>query len=259
MERAQLLALYERQQRIDIEYRLMQREVTPEVIRYVPLQDGVEGMVLYSRLNVENADRVIAEQIARYQQSGQSFEWKTYDYDTPDDLKERLSAQGFQAEEAEALLVLDIETAPPVLLQPVKHDVRRITDPLQLEEVRQILESVWDDPHTGLVSFLGDELINDPDHVSIYIAYAEGVPVSAAWIFYHDHSQFAGLWGGSTLASYRGQGFYTALLAVRAQEARSRGIRFLTVDASPMSRPILGKNGFQFLTCTQPFKWCVPS
>ena len=259
MERAQLLALYEQQQRIDIEYRLMRREVTPEVVRYVPLQTGVEGMVLYSHLNAENADRVIAEQIARYRQSNQNFEWKTYDYDTPDDLKERLSAQGFQAEEPEALLVLDIETAPPALLQPVKHAVRRITDPQQLEEVRQILESVWDDPHTWLVSFLGDELINDPAHVSVYIAYAEDVPVSAAWIFFHDHNQFAGLWGGSTLAPYRGQGFYTALLAVRAQEAQQRGVRFLTVDASPMSRPILEKNGFEFLTLTQPFKWHVPS
>lgn len=257
MERAQLLTLHQRQQRIEIEYRLMQREVTPEVVRYVPLQAGGEGMVLYSHLNAENADRVIAEQIARYQQISRNFEWKTYDYDSPDDLKERLSAQGFQAEEPEALLVLDVEAAPPILLQPVKHAVRRVTDSHHLEEVRQILESVWDESHAWLVSFLGDELIHDPEHVSIYFAYAEGLPVSAAWIFFHEHNQFAGLWGGSTLAAYRGQGFYTALLAVRLQEARQRGVRFLTVDASPMSRPILEKRGFQFLTFTQPFKWHV--
>ena len=257
MERAQLLALHERQQRIEIEYRLMRREVMPEVVRHVALKHGEEGIVLHSHLTAENADRVIAEQIASYQQEGQNFEWKTYDYDTPDDLKERLSAHGFQAEDPEALLVLDIETAPPVLLQPVTHDVRRLTDPRQLEAVRQILENVWDEPFAGLVSYLGDELINDPDHMSVYLAYAEGLPVSAAWISFHDHNQFAGLWGGATLAPHRGRGHYTALLAVRLQEARSRAVRFLTVDASSMSRPILEKGGFQFLTFTQPFKWHV--
>jgi hypothetical protein len=34
-------------------------------------------------------------------------------------------------------------------------------------------------------------------------------------------------------------------------------VRFLAIDASPMSRPIVEKNGFQFLTFTQPFKWQV--
>jgi len=37
---------------------------------------------------------------------------------------------------------------------------------------------------------------------------------------------------------YRKRGLYTALLAVRAQEGRARQVKYLTVDASPMSRPI---------------------
>jgi GNAT superfamily N-acetyltransferase len=252
----QLLALHDQQQRSEVEYRTMRREATPEVIRHVALKHG-EGIVLYSHLNEANADRVIAEQIAYYQQLGQNFEWKTYDHDTPGDLKDRLSAQGFQAEEPEALLVLDIDTAPAILLQPVTHDVRRITNPDQLEEVRRIKEQTQGEPLDWLIPALGDDLINDPDHLSVYIAYAEGVPVSAAWISFHDRSQFAGLWGGSTLAEYRGRGFYTALLAARLQEARQRGVRFLTIDASPMSRPIVEKYGFQFLTITQPFMWQV--
>jgi GNAT superfamily N-acetyltransferase len=252
----QLLALHDQQQRIEFESRTTRREATPEVIRHVALKHG-EGIVLYSRLTAANVDRVIAEQIAYYQQLGQDFEWKTYDHDTPDDLKDRLSAHGFEAEEPEALLVLDIDLAPSILLQLVTHDVRRITDPDRLEEIRRIQESVWGEPHTWLIPMLGDDLINDPDHLSVYIAYAEGIPVSAAWISFHDQSQFAGLWGGSTLAAYRGRGFYTALLAARLQEARQRGVRFLTIDASPMSRPIVEKHGFQFLTFTQPFKWHV--
>ncbi len=256
MNANQILALHDQQQRIEITYRDMRREATPDVIRHVDLKHGY-GVVLYSRLTAANADRVIAEQIAYFDQLGQDFEWKTYDHDTPDDLKERLSAHGFEAEEPEALLVLDIETAPASLLQPVTHDVRRVTAADQLEEYRRIQEEVWDEPSDWQIAALRDDLINDPDHVSVYLAYAAGVPVSAARISFHDHSLFAGLWGGSTLAEYRGRGFYTALLAARLQEARQRGVCFLAIDASPMSRPIAEKNGFQFLTFTQPFMWQV--
>ena len=65
-----------------------------------------------------------------------------------------------------------------------------------------------------------------------------------AWLRMPTHSPFASLWGGATLAPYRGRGLYTALVAVRAQEAKARGYQFLTIDASDMSRPICEKQGF---------------
>lgn len=44
--------------------------------------------------------------------------------------------------------------------------------------------------------------------------------VSAAWTHYLPGTSFATLWGGSTLKQYRQRGYYSALLAVRAREAR---------------------------------------
>ena len=82
--------------------------------------------------------------------------------------------------------------------------------------------------------------------MSVYVAYVAGQPASAARIEFHPARQFAELYGGSTVPDQRGRGLYTALVAVRAQEALTRGVRFLTVDASPMSRPILERLGFQF-------------
>jgi GNAT superfamily N-acetyltransferase len=91
--------------------------------------------------------------------------------------------------------------------------------------------------------------------VSIYISYQGEQPASAAWIFFHAGSSFASLWGGSTLPQFRNQGHYSLLLAARAQKARARGFTLLTVDASPMSRPILEKHGFQYLATSTPCKW----
>ena len=101
--------------------------------------------------------------------------------------------------------------------------------------------------YTGITyrDLLAYMLAHYPRVLSVYVAYVEGVPASTGWIIFPEGSVFGGLWGGSTLSQYRGRGLYTALLAIRAQEARGRGVRYLTVDASPMSRPILEKFGFQ--------------
>ena len=39
------------------------------------------------------------------------------------------------------------------------------------------------------------------------------------------------------------------------QEAIQRGYRFLMIEASPMSRPIVAAHGFQLLTMTSSYGW----
>ena len=75
---------------------------------------------------------------------------------------------------------------------------------------------------------LAYELEHAPDHLSVYVAYADNVPVACGWIRFPEASPFASLWGGSTVPELRNRGLYTALLAVRVQEARARGWRYLT-------------------------------
>ncbi|HVB27523.1 MAG TPA: GNAT family N-acetyltransferase, partial [Mycobacteriales bacterium] len=66
---------------------------------------------------------------------------------------------------------------------------------------------------------------------------------------------FASLWGGGTLPAWRRRGIYRALVAHRAQLAAARGYRFLQVDASAQSRPVLERLGFASLAVTTPFAW----
>ncbi len=256
MEIEQLLALFDEQQRRDAKFVGELRDVVPAVVRHLPLPGrGREGFVLYSQLTVDNADRVIAEQIAFFASLRLDFEWKLYGHDLPADLGARLAAHGFIPETPEALLVLDLADAPAALRQPLRADVRRVTDPAQVAAIVAIHDQVWGESHAGLGEELVGELAEPGELTHIYLAYADGVPASAARIHFHPGTQFASLWGGSTLPAYRRRGLYTALLAVRGQEALRRGFRFLTVDASPMSRPILERHGFQFLTWTTPYRW----
>lgn len=257
MDKSQIIALFDRDQRIEVEYPDTRREVSPDVVRHVDTTGTRDGYVLYTQLTESNADEIIREQVDYFESIGQDFEWKVYDYDRPADLKERLQSHGFVIEEEEAIMVLDLNEAPEFLWQPVRHNIQQITDPKNLSDVMNVEQQVWNEDFSWLGNFLGNALDKYPDQMSVYVAYVDHQPASAAWTYFPKHSQFASLWGGSTISSLRGQGLYTSLLAVRAQEAKGRGVGYLTVDASPMSRPILEKFGFERIAYSYPCKWEV--
>ena len=257
MNSSEILALYDEQERENSVHPLYRREEVGPVVRHVSHDPSRISFIIYSDLNAANADEVIQEQIDWYKEdvNGFGLEWKTFDHDVPPDLKQRLTVHGFEEDEVEALLLIDLQDCPPVYLQPVTADVRRITDPAQMADVAAIQEKIYGESFDWLARQLRENIITQPDFWGVYIAYVDGVPACSAWISFPQGSTFAGLWGGATLPEYRKMGLYTAVVATRAQEAIKRGYRFLTVDAGDMSRPILEKRGFKLLTYTTPFTW----
>ncbi len=256
MDRRLLLALYDKEQRIDIVYPDLIKEVESGVVRFTgPPERHSSSFVLYSRLTDKNVDDVIRAQIAHYRRFGLSFEWKVYDHDTPPDLRARLISQGFKPQERDAIMVLNVREASPVILQPVEMDVRRLTEPAQVGILIALLEEVWQTDFSGLGMLLEEDLWKRPAFSSMYVAYVDEVPACAGWVQFHENSQFASLWGGTTLPQYRNRGLYTAVMATRVQEAIQRGYSFLTIDATNMSRRIAEKYGFQLLTYAHACMW----
>jgi GNAT superfamily N-acetyltransferase len=262
MNPVDLLELYDREERQNATFYNSLREEMPHVVRFRP-KPGMKGgcWILYSHLTSENADQVIEEQVADFERLGLEFEWKLYDHDQPPDLRDRLAAHGFAVGETEALMVLDLTQISEALLRPVTHDIRRIADPEQIYTAAiAVQEEIWQENLAWQAEELAQELRLDGEHISFYAGYADERPICSAWIRFSERGpsargSFASLWGGSTLPAYRKHGFYTALVATRAQEAIRRGYRFLTIDASPMSRPIVARHGFQLLTYTYPCRW----
>lgn len=256
MDRKMLLALYDKEQRIDIEYPDLFKEVKDGVVRFTGSRERhSSNFVLYSRLTDENADVSIQAQIDYYRRYGLSFEWKVFDHDKPPDLRTRLLGHGFKARERDAIMVLDIHEASPTLLHPVEVDVRRLIEPEQVKVMIELLETVWETDFSGLGELLREDLWKRPSYSSIYMAYVDDQPACAGWVQFSENSQFASLWGGTTLSQFRERGLYTAVMAIRVQEAIRRGYSFLTIDASKMSRPIAEKYGFQLLTYAHACMW----
>jgi hypothetical protein len=253
MNTQEILALFDREQRIEIEYPGMRKDLLPGCIRFVRPAPGM-SFILYSWLDETNADAVIQEQIDYFTQIDQPFSWKVYNYDTPPDLKQRLLAHVFQPDDEDMVMVLDLRQVPPVLLEPPAADVRRITHRDQLADVIRVEQQVWGGTFDWITDRLGGHM-DIPDYVSVFVAYADGQPACTGWTYFVPQGQFASLWGGSTVAEFRQRGLYSAILAARVQEATQRGYRYLTIDASPMSRPIVAKHGFQLLAYAQDFNW----
>jgi hypothetical protein len=247
VETAEILALFDRQQRQGLEIPGTEKQVAAEgrVVRILRPAPGM-NFIPYSRLTADNANDIIAEQVAYLRPLGQPFEWRVYDYDQPPDLLERLAAHGFEPDVWEPLLVLDVDAAPEALLAPVTADVRPLTRREELEDVIRVEEQVWGGNFNWMRQRMGDHL-ELPGYLSVYAAYVDGAPASVGWTYFNPLSQFAGLFGGSTLEAQRGRGLYTALLAVRVQEARRRGVRFLLIEPTDMSRPIVSRYGFKLL------------
>jgi hypothetical protein len=259
MNRQELLTLFDKEQRIDIQYPDMEKQILPHLVRFVRPAPGM-SFILYNDLNGADPDVVIQEQIVYFTERQQPFEWKVYDHDQPAGFRDRLVAAGFEPEEPDAVMVLDLETAPASLLSPPHFDdpaivIRPITTRAGLADVIRVEERVWGGNFDWMNGRLGGHL-DIPGYLSIYVAYVADEPAATGWIYFHPGSNhFASIWGGSTVAKFRKRGLYTALLATRAQEARRRGYHYLTLDASPMSRPITARHGFELLTYAHACEW----
>ncbi|MFE3407815.1 GNAT family N-acetyltransferase [Streptomyces mirabilis] len=227
-------------------------EHVDKVVRQVGTEHGWNG-VIWSDLDESNADAAIAEQMRYFGVLGREFEWKLYGHDKPEDLGKRLRAAGFVAQPEETLMIaelgdLALDAQPPegVRLLPV-------TDRAGVDLVADVHEQAFGTDSTRMRHQLLAQLTGDEDNVVAVVALAGDVPVSAARMEMVPGTRFAGLWGGGTIDSWRRRGIYRALVAHRARVAAERGYRYVQVDATSQSRPVLARLGFEPLTTTTPY------
>ena len=209
-------------------------------------------------LSEAELDRLIQAQIARFAERGEPFEWKFHSHDRPPFLEERLSTAGFVAEELETVVIA--ETAALADAGPVPAGIafREVFDRSDFERIGEMEAAVWGSGGSWYAGALEQELAADRAGLAVFVAEADGVVVSAGWVRFPSGTEFATFWGGATLPEWRGRGVYRALVTRRAQLAGDRGRRYLEVDASADSRPILERLGFQAVTQTRPYVWKVP-
>lgn len=234
----------------------MRVEQDGPLLRWVGGKNG--GFIDYrdlGGLEGDEVDELIARQVSVFAERGERFEWKLHAHDQPADLAQRLLAAGFVPEEVETVVIAPVSTVAGEPRPPDGVRLREVSARGDLDRIAAMEEAVWGDGRSWLADSLEAEHAADPSALTIVVAEAGDDVVCAAWIRFAAGSEFASLWGGGTLPDWRGRGIYRAIVAYRANLAAQRGFRYVQVDASDDSRPILERLGFVAVTTTTPFIW----
>lgn len=240
------LRLFDRQMRRDVE------PAERDALTTFAVGDDWSGVV-WSRLDESTADAAVARLVPRLRGFAGHAEWKLYAYDRPDDLAKRLVSAGLEPQAEEAVVVAelcDLDLDAPL---PVGVEVRAVGDAEAVALWVEVNELAFGERYGHVGRVLLRALENECPRDLGVIAYAGGEPVSAGRIEFNERSEFASLWGGGTLAEWRGRGIYRATVLERGRLAHERGYRFLQVDALPTSRPILERLGFVQITTTRSY------
>lgn len=203
-------------------------------------------------ISAADLDELIARQRDFFAARDQEVEWKTWGHDTPADLPDRLLAAGFESDGRETVLIgLAEDMVAPVGLDGIT--VRETRDESDIRRLGEAATEAFGKDVGHIINYMIEKK-DDPD-VVIVVAEAEGRVVSSARLEMVPGTEFGGLWGGSTLEEWRGRGIYRALIAHRARVALAHGVKYLQVDATEFSRPILERLGFVPVTTTTGYIW----
>lgn len=257
-----LLAAYDGQLRGHVHDRL------PESVRVErdgplvrTLRSGNRGFVEYrdlAGLEGMELDALIGRQVQVFAARGEQFEWKLHGHDRPADLPDRLRAAGLVPEDTETVVIGRVEVVASEPSLPEGVVIQEVRKPGDFARLVQLDESMSHEDHSWIDN-LAEERAADPQGISIFVAEAGDRTVCDGWVRFPSGTEFATFWGGFTLPAWRRRGIYRAIVAHRAKLAAQRDRRYIEVDASDHSRPILERLGFVAVTTTTPYVWSPPT
>lgn len=256
----QYLSYYDAQLRTDAE--------TPSAVkvqRLGPLRlinfTGGQGFITYRHISPTsgvNLAALVGEALAYYRAQPEinDVEWKSRGHDHAPGLHEQLLAHGFALDASESIMIgraADLSAETPL---PAGVTLRRIF----CEDDVRAMTAMQDLTFGEAVSPRHAEAIlrrlATADGMQLWVAEdSTGTILSAGRLEPVPGTDFAGIWGGATVAAYRGQGIYRALTAARARAALELGKTLIHSDSTEYSRPILERYGLLKVSTTTPYRW----
>jgi hypothetical protein len=256
-----LLAAYDEQLRTAAETPSAVRVTLRGPLRLVTFAGG-RGFVTYQDLGGADADaivRLVGAALAHYQADPEitRVEWKTRAHDRAPGLYECLVDHGFVAEETESIMIGEAQRLAVDVPLPDDVTLRQVSAPSDVRAMSAMSAQAFGDSPAESAE-MADALLRRlslDDGMELWVAEVDGQVVSAGRLEPVPGTDFAGIWGGSTLEEWRGRGIYRALTAARAQSALRRGKTLIHSDSTGYSRPILERYGFLTVSSTTPYLW----
>lgn len=257
---AELLAAYDQQLRDTAEVSGAEGWERFGPLIWATYADG-RGFISYrslaGRSDARQLDDLVAASLDHFRRHPaiKEIEWKTRGHDGVPDLHAVLVRHGFEPDEPESVMIGLAEDLAVDVPLPERVTVRRITEPADVRRMVAMQEEAFGETRDGMAEALVARVGLGQDDMELWVAEHDGVVVSAGRLDPVEGSDFAGIWGGSTLQAWRGRGIYRALTAERARSALRRGKTLINSDSTEYSRPILERSGFVKVTTTTPYIW----
>jgi hypothetical protein len=200
------------------------------------------------RLDDQGLEEQVAEIRGLVRDKGRAAcTWEIAGSATPPDLRERLLELGCVPDREPYAVGMVLRRAPQWAETPGVV-ARRIESVDELRTAIGIAGEAFEMSPDELEQSLAqaDERFSQQgERGATYLAWLDGEPVAQAYAAYTAHGLL--LFGGATLPAARGRGAYRALVRARWEDAVTRGTPALVTHAGAMSRPILGRLGFEEL------------
>ena len=260
-DRGRFLAAYDEQLRTDAETPSAASVTVLGPLRLVTFAGG-RGFITYRDLDGADADairRLVAAAVAHYEADPTitQVEWKTRGHDHAPGLHQTLLEHGFVAEEPESIMIGAAQRLAVDVPLPDGARLRQVSEPDDVRAMTTMSGEVFGDPPAEAAE-MADGLLRrlaHADGMELWVAEVDGRVVCAGRLEPVPGTDFAGIWGGSTLEEWRGRGLYRALTAARARSALRMGKTLIHSDSTEYSRPILERYGFLKVSTTTPYSW----
>lgn len=255
---ADLLAAY------DAQLREGETPGAVSVVRQGPLRLATflagRGFISYAHLGGADADqvRVLVTAALEYYRADPEItrvEWKTRGHDHVPGLHEALLDNGFLPGEPESIMIGEAHRLAAEVPLPAGVTLRRVFSEPDVRAMSAMSDVAFEEPVSEEQANSLLRRLSVDNSMELWVAEVGGQVVSAGRLEPVPNSDFAGIWGGSTLPEWRGRGIYRALTAARARSALAIGKTMINSDSTEYSRPILERSGFVKVSTTTPYEW----
>ena len=149
--------------------------------------------------------------------------------------RELLLDQGHVLDATPAAMLLELDE----LVTPARPEPEWSSD-WDIAAAGSINDAAYGDPPGLFARVLGDL---SPDSGHMYFARVDGKP--ASFVVVHDHEDNCEFWIAATIPEARGRGLVSSLLHRALLDARDRGCRTSTTQATKMGEPVYARLGYR--------------
>ncbi len=256
---ARFLAAYDAQLRTDAETPSAVKIARLGPLRLVTFMGG-RGFITYQHLgDVDNdaIQQLVPEALSHFQADLDidRVEWKTRGHDHAPGLHEALLENGFIPDDPESIMIGQALALAVDVPLPEGVTLRQVSEESDVRAMSAMQDEVFGDPISEEMANALLRRLSKRDGMQLWVGEVNREIVTAGRLEPVENSDFAGIWGGTTRAPWRGRGIYRALTAARARSALAMGKTLIHSDSTDYSRPILERSGLIVVSTTTPYRW----